>query len=729
MNIRFPLKNAVITLLLTLIIISTLFSAPENWDYFRCGGRDIHAIAQQDSLLLVATDIGLVSINIFTNEKEFIDLRDGLPYQMISSISFDTKGNTWFGSGDDWIYSYGTGVLKYDGINWEVFNEDNTDMFQKGVWAVYVDSNDILWVGGGKVLDYMLFSYDGTNWTRHYAPINKKIYCFEEDDKGNLWIGTADGLLKYDGITFTLFDPRNSPLRSVHVQDLLYTNEKLWMALSNGVECLEDTTWTFYDNYSTSIPHRNVRKIVEDHEGNIWIGSYGGIAKFNGDSWIFDQSFGAKKIRELFVDSQGDLWAGTNSFDLNHGLYKRTSEGWKKYSTYTNDLPNDKLHGVRVDSDNNKWFGTGIGLVKYDGLHWQHINSTNSALRFDNVRDIELDNSGMLWVANTASYLVGLDPFSELVCFNGTSWDSVKLSECGLGTSYVYSFAFSPLGDLWIATNRGAASYNGNSWINYTYENNTLPHNWVYSICPLGTEVWFGTHLGLVCLNEDGITVFDQNNSPLPHTIARQLLHDGEKLWICTEGGVATFDGENWETYTLKYSIIPPNYTHDIQLINGDIWLATSAGAFRFKDGNWESYTNKNSGILNNSVCGVAVDTFNNVWLPCYEAGISIYNDSTPKSAINTDHAVVPQSIILKQNYPNPFNPLTTISYQLSTNSYTELAIYDIKGRKIATLVNEYLNAGEYEVVFDAAGLSSGIYIARLNCKDESISTKMLLMK
>ena len=69
----------------------------------------------------------------------------------------------------------------------------------------------------------------------------------------------------------------------------------------------------------------------------------------------------------------------------------------------------------------------------------------------------------------------------------------------------------------------------------------------------------------------------------------------------------------------------------------------------------------------------------------------------------------------LNQNYPNPFNPETAISYQLSTDSYVTLKVYDILGNLVSTLVNEYQTKGTYNVNFNASGLASGIYWPLLN--------------
>jgi hypothetical protein len=69
----------------------------------------------------------------------------------------------------------------------------------------------------------------------------------------------------------------------------------------------------------------------------------------------------------------------------------------------------------------------------------------------------------------------------------------------------------------------------------------------------------------------------------------------------------------------------------------------------------------------------------------------------------------------LNQNYPNPFNPSTTIKYELPKSSMVRLNVYDILGREVSMLVNDRKNAGSYQVKFDGAGLSSGVYFYRLS--------------
>jgi hypothetical protein len=102
----------------------------------------------------------------------------------------------------------------------------------------------------------------------------------------------------------------------------------------------------------------------------------------------------------------------------------------------------------------------------------------------------------------------------------------------------------------------------------------------------------------------------------------------------------------------------------------------------------------------------------------------------------NAEIAMMPESYSLEQNYPNPFNPSTVIRYQLSVNSNVTLKVYDAVGREVATLVNDFQEAGEQTSVWNAEGLASGVYFYKLEATsliqpDESFvqTKKMLLLR
>ena len=111
--------------------------------------------------------------------------------------------------------------------------------------------------------------------------------------------------------------------------------------------------------------------------------------------------------------------------------------------------------------------------------------------------------------------------------------------------------------------------------------------------------------------------------------------------------------------------------------------------------------------------------TFNNIAVTGTPPSVSVFEDE--EARVHTFH--------LAQNYPNPFNPATTIRYQLPRNSHVTLQIFDLLGREIATLVDDYKPAGSYESHFNASSLPSGVYIYRLQTGEYAESRKMLYLK
>ena len=101
--------------------------------------------------------------------------------------------------------------------------------------------------------------------------------------------------------------------------------------------------------------------------------------------------------------------------------------------------------------------------------------------------------------------------------------------------------------------------------------------------------------------------------------------------------------------------------------------------------------------------------------------GIATGTDEEPEE--------IPTRVSLSQNYPNPFNPSTVISYELPVSSVVELKVFDMLGREVAALVNGRVAAGEYEVIFDARNLASGVYIYQLKTPSQVLTKRLTLIK
>jgi len=113
--------------------------------------------------------------------------------------------------------------------------------------------------------------------------------------------------------------------------------------------------------------------------------------------------------------------------------------------------------------------------------------------------------------------------------------------------------------------------------------------------------------------------------------------------------------------------------------------------------------------------------------------GIGTWSDiwnftTSPPTAIN-DKIKLPIKFSLYANYPNPFNPTTTIKYVIPQQSFVNIAIYNLLGEKLVTLVNEEKSPGNYEVIFDGSSLASGVYFYRMQADNFFEVKKLILLK
>ena len=88
-----------------------------------------------------------------------------------------------------------------------------------------------------------------------------------------------------------------------------------------------------------------------------------------------------------------------------------------------------------------------------------------------------------------------------------------------------------------------------------------------------------------------------------------------------------------------------------------------------------------------------------------------------------------PTAYLVAKNFPNPFNPITTIAYSIPTAGNVKVAIFDVTGREVATLVNSHLDAGSYSVAWDGSQSASGIYFYRVTVGNLNYTNRMVLLK
>jgi hypothetical protein len=97
--------------------------------------------------------------------------------------------------------------------------------------------------------------------------------------------------------------------------------------------------------------------------------------------------------------------------------------------------------------------------------------------------------------------------------------------------------------------------------------------------------------------------------------------------------------------------------------------------------------------------------------------------------SVGNEKTETPSKYALHQNYPNPFNPATRISFSIPKQEFVTLKVYNSLGKEIETLVNKKLNAGNYDINFNAGSLPSGVYFYRLITESYSETKKMIILK
>jgi hypothetical protein len=96
---------------------------------------------------------------------------------------------------------------------------------------------------------------------------------------------------------------------------------------------------------------------------------------------------------------------------------------------------------------------------------------------------------------------------------------------------------------------------------------------------------------------------------------------------------------------------------------------------------------------------------------------------------IQPSSTIIPETFSLHQNYPNPFNPTTTIRFDVRTSGNVSLKVFDVLGREVEVIVNEYLKSGSYSVQFSGENLPSGVYYYELRAESFSETKRMMLVK
>jgi ligand-binding sensor domain-containing protein len=276
------------------------------------------------------------------------------------------------------------------------------------VFNIYVDEFNNKWIC---IAEVGLVKFDGIGWTIYNTsnsglPSNI-VFEISEDKEKNKWIATMNGVVKFDGKNWTVYNTSNSGLPEDWCIGLKVIDENVWIGTPrSGLVKFDGRNWTVYDTSNSPLPHNWV-KAIEKEKNNIWIGTLGGLVKFDGENWtIYKPSNSGLPDSNIFtitIDKEGNKWIGT----FLGGLVKFDGENWTVYDTSNSKILDKLVTAIAIDSQGNKWIGTFEGLCKFDGKNWVSYRNLIPPLR-GVIVSIAIDKLNNKWIGNI---------FGEIVVF------------------------------------------------------------------------------------------------------------------------------------------------------------------------------------------------------------------------------------------------------------------------------------------------------------------------
>lgn len=475
---------------------------------------------------------------------------------------------------------------------------------------------------------------------------------------GMIWIGTADGLNKFDGYQFTVFKqiPNDKQSLSENYILSLYQSpdEKIWIGTNGGGLNVYDektgifTVYKAESNQSTGLSGNVIRTITGDKKGTIWIGAENGICVFDPTKKMFSKlnltvTETAENmypdVRSLVYDSTGFLWSGT----FGGGLYRiNLTTLTVRHFSVSSGLTDDRIWSLFQDRNHVLWIGTfggGISALDTDTEQFRIFKTTNNSAIFhgQRIRSIISGNGDELWIGSFGNGVYRFHSATE----NYSIIQNDPQNGNSLAGNQIYSLLIDHSGNLWIGTEAGGISKLDLKPAKFHLlrktpnKPNSLSSNQIMSILESSDrKLWIGTYGGgLNRLDrESGIfkTYFNEPNNPnsLNDNTVLSLTenHNGD-IWIGTNNGLALFNRRT-ETFTQfigNKDRINSLSNNDIRAIYEDahhiLWIGTLGGGLnRFdpKTGQFTVYKNNPGDSLslpNNSIWCLYPESDRYIWI------------------------------------------------------------------------------------------------------------------
>jgi two-component sensor histidine kinase/ligand-binding sensor domain-containing protein len=508
---------------------------------------------------------------------------------------------------------------------------------------------------------------------------NTAAQAILQDSNGFIWIGSQQGLNRYDGAKMEVFshypdDP--SGLSNAWVYDLLEGEDgKIWVATDGGLDIFDPTskkftTFPIDPNGEMGLPHKSVRCLFKAKDGTIWIGTLRGLSRWEGGSKFtqiieYEPDPSRTKrpgVRAIAETRDGTLWVGTQDNGLQH-INPITGETHSyDYSAGGKKSTGDKyISSVFVDNDDAVWVGTRSGgLSRIDPVDRTVKRFTKSdapgSLQSNGIWTIYQDREESVWIGTEGGGLSLWDPVLE----NFQTYKHDPADPISLADDVVYEIMQDDGDVLWVGTFSGISKWN-RSIPTFTHlsrkdsTTNSLSNNKISSFQETKDgRIWIGTIGGGVNLWDQEASSFrsfeqisGDSSSLSDNRVMSLLASNNTTLWAGTMGAginLLSSDGEIIQKYfhdEFDETSISSNKISDIlQDESGSIWISTFGGALNKYIGNgaFERYPSKKEKAYQFStsfIVDMELSHDGTIWLAGDGGGLMNFDPQTEKVTVH----------------------------------------------------------------------------------------------
>ena len=444
---------------------------------------------------------------------------------------------------------------------------------QSTVETIYQDSKGYIWIGTNDGLD----RYNGYEF-KHYkhdkydknSIANNYIVDIIEDKNGYIWVSTIGGLSR--------INPDKDEIKNYYSKEDSgnLSNSNLWQILCTKDNRLIASTIDGLNVYDKNkdkftrilykegeLPSQYIYSLEEDINGHIWVGTDNGLVELDKDLNIvksYQDAIEDSDVYNVYDDSKGNIWVCT----LDNGLFKinlddNSVENYKNNNSKIS-IPSNNVRDIISDSEGKLWIATDKGLCTFDYEREEFITYNKKSYQSNSLIDDEIfcllkDSSGLIWIG-TYSGISRFNPNSNFTHFKLDPYEDNSISG-----NVIHGIYEDDDKTLWIGTNKsGVNIINGESIKHLNKENSNIVSDLIEDITGFKNYIFIGTNEGLSVLVKNDKTAKNYTitnyttKDGLPSNKIRSLFIDSKGyLWIGTNKGLAILDINNNKIIDITY--------------------------------------------------------------------------------------------------------------------------------------------------------------------------------